>query len=127
MPFSAQRSNAGVVGLCSVGRTLALRLAATGVRVSLLDDSAANVEEFVAQNTGTRGGLVGYTSCEDFVESLNTPRRVVVFETRQDRLAVVLRLSWQEPNRLLEYLLHDETISSGDLEQLEMALRCQLG
>jgi 6-phosphogluconate dehydrogenase len=126
MLTSEQLSDAGVAGLCSAGRALALRLAGRGVRVSLLDSSAASVEAFVTQNAGTRGGLVGYTDREDFIESLREPRRAVVFETGNDRLAIVLRLSWQEPDCLLECPVHDDAVSSGDLEQIEMALLFQL-
>jgi 6-phosphogluconate dehydrogenase len=124
--MSGQLSDVGVAGLCYAGRILALRLAARGVRVSLLDSSVASVEEFVTQNAGTRGGLVGYTDREDFVESLHTPRRVVVFETGRDQLTLMLRLSWQEQDCLLECPVPDDTVSSGDLEQIELTLLFQL-
>ncbi len=124
-PYQAgpeQLSDVGVVGLCTAGRTLALRLAATGLRVSLLGDSAASAEEFVARNAGTRGGMVGYANAQDFVESLHAPRRVVAFETGHESLAAPPRLAWNEVERLLECRLRDGTVSSFDLGLLEMTL-----
>ncbi|MDR3717914.1 MAG: NAD(P)-binding domain-containing protein [Bryobacteraceae bacterium] len=127
MLISEQLSDVGVTGLCAAGRGLALRLAAAGLRVSLLDDSPASVEEFVAQNAGTRGGLVGYADCSDFLESLNTPRRIVAFRTGNDRLAVLPHLLVREPDYLLDCPAPDGSVSSFDLEQIEMTLRFQLG
>jgi 6-phosphogluconate dehydrogenase len=119
--MSAQLSDVGVAGLCSAGRILALRLAATGARVSLWNSSAARVEDFVAQNAGTRGGLVGYSDREDFVASLNTPRRIVMFETAP-RSAASLRTLLHATDLLLEYPLPKDAVPSGDIEQLELAL-----
>jgi 6-phosphogluconate dehydrogenase len=126
MPISGQLSDAGVAGLCGAGRALALRLAAVGARVSLWDDSAASVEEFVAQNAATRGGLVGYTNREDFVESLNTPCRFVVFTSPTGLETAALRTLLREADRLLEYPWQDEPVSSDDLAQIEMTLLFQL-
>jgi 6-phosphogluconate dehydrogenase len=119
--MSAQLSDLGVAGLCSAGRILALRLAATGARVSLWNSSAARVEEFVAQNPGTRGGLVGYSDREDFVASLNTPRRIVMFEIAP-RSAASLRALLHATDLLLEYPLPEDAVPPGDIEQLELAL-----
>jgi 6-phosphogluconate dehydrogenase len=127
MLISEQLSDVGVTGLCSAGRALALRLAAAGVRVSLLDDSPASVEEFVAQNAGTRGGLVGYANYSDFLESLNTPRRIVAFGTGNGPLAALPHLLLREPDYLLNCPAHDGTVSSFDLEQIELTLRFQFG
>lgn len=124
--MSAQLSDVGIAGLCPAGRILALRLAATGARVSLWDSSAASVGEFVAQNAGTLGGLTGYSDREDFVDSLSTPRRMVMF-TPVAQPAASLRTALPGTDRLLEYPWRDDAISSGDLEQLELALLFQLG
>jgi len=96
------------------------------VAVSLWDESAGKVEEFVAYNAATRGGLVGYTDCADFVESLSAPRRIVVFETPAGFAGASPRTLLRETDRLLEYPWQDETVSSDDLEQLEMTLLFQL-
>ena len=122
MPGSGQLSDVGVAGLCTAGSVLALRLSTLGLRVSLWDASAASVEEFITQNAGTRGGLVGYTDREDFVESLNAPRRIVVFETPSGFAGASVRTLLRDTDRLLEYPWQDETVSSDDLAQIEMTL-----
>jgi hypothetical protein len=78
-------------------------------------------------NAGTRGGLVGYADCRDFLESLNTPRRIVAFGTGNDPLAALPRLVLREPDYLLNCPTHDGTVSSFDLEQIELTLRFQFG
>jgi 6-phosphogluconate dehydrogenase len=124
--MSGQLSDLGVAGLCSAGRAFALRLAELGLRVSLCDASAVAVEEFVARNAGSRGGLVGYVNCEDFVESLNAPRRIVVFETAASPAAGALRTLLRATDRLLEYPLREEDVPFDDLAQLEMTLVFQM-
>lgn len=103
-----------------------MRLSTLGLRVSLWDESAGKVEEFVAYNAATRGGLVGYTDCADFVESLSAPRRIVVFETPAGFAGASPRTLLRETDRLLEYPWQDETVSSDDLAQIEMTLVFQL-
>jgi 6-phosphogluconate dehydrogenase len=124
--MSGQLSDLGVAGLCPAGQALTLRLAGLGLRVSIFDASAGLVEEFVTHHAGTRGGLVGYVDCEDFVESLNAPRRIVVFETSAGPAAGALRTLLRDSDRLLEYPSHEEEVPFDDLAQLEMTLTCQL-
>jgi 6-phosphogluconate dehydrogenase len=126
MPVSEQLSDVGVAGLCSAGCALVLRLAAAGLRVSLWDASAGALEAFVTLNVATRGGLVGYASSEDFFESLNTPRRIAVFETGPGLLVASLRPSLQEPDRLLEFPWREEPMAPGELDLLELTLVSQL-
>jgi len=121
-----QLSDVGVAGLCLAGRTLTLRFAATGLRVSLWDPSAGLMEKFVSANAATRGGLAGYANGEDFIESLSTPRRIAAFEIGCDPEAAFLRRSLREPDRLLEFPLREEPVTPGDLDQLEMTLVFQL-
>jgi len=123
---SGQLSDAGIAGLCSAGRALALRLAAAGWRVSVWDASARVVEEFVASHDGTRGGLVGYADSEDFVESLNTPRRIVLLELQTGSPSALPRALLRETDRVLEYPVYDEDIPCGDVAQLELTLVFQL-
>jgi 6-phosphogluconate dehydrogenase len=124
--MSRQLSDLGVAGLCAAGRALALRLADLGLRVSLYDASSGIVEEFAARNAGARGGFVGYVNCEDFVDSLDSPRRIVVFETAPGPAACALRTLLRDTDRLLEYPLHEEHVPFDDLAQLEMTLVFQM-
>ena len=122
MPSSERLSDAGLMGLCAVARALALRLAATGLRVSLWDSSAPAIEEFVAGNYRTLGGLVGFANRDDFFESLNSPWRIVAFDTESGNVARPLRVS----DRLLEYPFADVLSTPADLDQLEWTLLFQL-
>lgn len=97
-----------------------------GLRVSLWDVSAGSAEGFVAGQEGTRGGLVGYADCEDFAESLNTPRRIVVFEREAGPASFSLRPLLGDTDRLLEYPFHEEAVPFDDLAQLEMTLLFQM-
>ncbi len=110
------------MGLCAVARALALRLAATGLRVSLWDSSAPAIEEFVVDNYRTLGGLVGFANRDDFFESLNSPWRIVAFDTESANIARPLRVS----DRLLEYPFADVLSTPADLDQLELTLLFQL-
>lgn len=126
MPTSDQFSAVGVAGLCRAGRALALRLAADGLRVSLWDASFAELEEFVTANMAARGGLVGYANADDFFASLNTPRRIAVFEREPRSLTVSLRSRLQETDRLLEAPWDDPAFDAADASVLELTLTAQL-
>ncbi len=119
-------SDAGIAGPGSAGRALALRLAAAGLRVSLWDASAGAVEAFVTSYDSARGGLVGYADCEDFVESLNTPRRIVLFEPQTGLRSALPRALLEPADRVLEYPVYDEDIPCGDVAQLELTLVFQM-
>lgn len=110
------------MGLCTLARALALRLAARGLRVSLWDRSAQVMEDFVAGNATTAGGLVGYADRDDFFESLNSPRRIVAFDAEAANVARSLPVL----DRLLEYPLAEPLGSPGDLDHLELALVFQM-
>lgn len=110
------------MGLCTLARALALRLAARGLRVSLWDRSGQVMEDFVASNATTAGGLVGYADRDDFFESLNSPWRIVAFDMEAGTVARSLRVS----DRLLEYPFIEVLSTPADLDQLELTLIFQL-
>ncbi len=66
----------GVVGMAVMGRNLALNIESRGYTVSIFNRSREKTEEVIAENPGKK--LVPYYTVKDFVESLETPRRILL-------------------------------------------------
>lgn len=66
----------GVVGMAVMGRNLALNIESRGYTVSVFNRSREKTEEVVAENPGKK--LVPYYTVKEFVESLETPRRILL-------------------------------------------------
>ncbi len=71
-------SEIGLIGLAVMGQNLALNIADHGFRISVYNRTTAKMEDFVAANPDTPGGLVGCASLEDFVASLKRPRKIII-------------------------------------------------
>ncbi len=66
----------GVIGMAVMGRNLALNIESRGYTVSVYNRSREKTEEVVAENPGKK--LVPYYTVKEFVESLETPRRILL-------------------------------------------------
>ncbi|MDH2433171.1 NADP-dependent phosphogluconate dehydrogenase [Pokkaliibacter sp. MBI-7] len=66
----------GVIGMAVMGRNLALNIESRGYSVSIYNRSADKTDEVIADNPGKQ--LVPYYSVEDFVASLESPRRILL-------------------------------------------------
>ncbi|WP_440864618.1 NADP-dependent phosphogluconate dehydrogenase [Symbiopectobacterium purcellii] len=66
----------GVVGMAVMGRNLALNIESRGYTVSIFNRSREKTEEVVAENPGKK--LVPYYTFEEFVASLESPRRILL-------------------------------------------------
>lgn len=66
----------GVVGMAVMGRNLALNIESRGYTVSVFNRSGDKTEEVIAENPGKK--LVPYFTVQEFVESLETPRRILL-------------------------------------------------
>lgn len=66
----------GVVGMAVMGRNLALNIESRGYTVSIFNRSREKTEEVVAENPGKK--LVPYYTIKEFVESLESPRRILL-------------------------------------------------
>ncbi|WBM72090.1 NADP-dependent phosphogluconate dehydrogenase [Buttiauxella sp. WJP83] len=66
----------GVVGMAVMGRNLALNIESRGYSVSVFNRSGDKTEEVIAENPDKK--LVPYYTVKDFVESLETPRRILL-------------------------------------------------
>lgn len=70
------KQQVGVVGVGVMGRSLALNFESKGFPVSVYDLSAEKVNEVLENNKGKK--LVGTTNIVDFVQSLESPRKILL-------------------------------------------------
>jgi 6-phosphogluconate dehydrogenase len=73
----ADRADIGVTGLAVMGRNLARNLAHHGYAVAAHNRSAARTEQLMADH-GDEGNFVPAFTSEEFVASLDRPRRIIV-------------------------------------------------
>ncbi|WP_047683704.1 MULTISPECIES: NADP-dependent phosphogluconate dehydrogenase [Xenorhabdus] len=66
----------GVVGMAVMGRNLALNIESRGYSVSIFNRSSDKTDEVIAENPGKK--LVPSYSIEEFVDSLERPRRILL-------------------------------------------------
>ncbi|WP_392560083.1 NADP-dependent phosphogluconate dehydrogenase [Orbus mooreae] len=66
----------GVIGMAVMGRNLALNIESRGYSVSIYNRSKDKTDEVIAEHPGKK--LVPYYSLQDFVNSLEKPRRVLI-------------------------------------------------
>ncbi|HEY2421451.1 MAG TPA: NADP-dependent phosphogluconate dehydrogenase [Neobacillus sp.] len=69
-----KKQQIGVVGVGVMGRSIALNFESKGFPVSLYDLSTEKVNEIIENNKGK--DLVGSTNVEEFVQSLESPRKI---------------------------------------------------
>ena len=69
------KANFGVVGMAVMGRNLALNVESRGYSVAIYNRSADKTEDVVASNPGKN--LVPSYDVESFVQSIQTPRRIM--------------------------------------------------
>ena len=72
-----QLADIGVIGLAVMGRNLALNIADHGFRVSVFNRTAEKVVDFLA-GEAAGSDIVGTSSLEEFVASLEPPRRMIL-------------------------------------------------
>ncbi|MCY8152991.1 NADP-dependent phosphogluconate dehydrogenase [Bacillus spizizenii] len=66
----------GVIGLAVMGKNLALNIESQGFSVSVYNRSSSKTEEFLQEAKGKN--VVGTYSIEEFVQSLETPRKILL-------------------------------------------------
>ena len=76
--MSEANSEIGLIGLAVMGQNLALNITDHGFKISVYNRTTAKMEDFVAANPDTPGGLVGCATLEDFVASLKRPRKIII-------------------------------------------------
>ncbi len=76
--MSEATSEIGLIGLAVMGQNLALNVADHGFKISVYNRTTSKMEEFVAANPNTPGGLEGCETLEGFVKSLKRPRKIII-------------------------------------------------
>jgi len=76
--MSDKQSDIGLIGLAIMGQNLALNIADHGYRISVYNRTTSKMEAFVKENPDTPGGLVGQAELKDFVQSLSSPRKIII-------------------------------------------------
>ncbi len=71
-------SDIGLIGLAVMGQNLALNIADHGFQISVYNRTVEKTDKFVAENPSTPGGLVGTKTLQEFVQSLATPRKIII-------------------------------------------------
>lgn len=66
----------GVVGMAVMGRNLALNIESRGYTVSIFNRSREKTDEVMAEHSDKK--LVPYYTVQEFVQSLDTPRRILL-------------------------------------------------
>ncbi len=86
----------GVVGMAVMGRNLALNIESRGYTVSIFNRSGDKTDEVIAENPGKN--LAPYYTVEEFVESLEKPRRILLMvkagEATDKTIASRLERQW---------------------------------
>ncbi|PUA33068.1 MAG: phosphogluconate dehydrogenase (NADP(+)-dependent, decarboxylating) [Candidatus Terraquivivens tikiterensis] len=72
-----QKSDVGIIGLATMGANLALNIESKGFTVSVYNRTADRTRLFVEQRARGKN-IHAYFSLEDFVKSLDKPRRVIL-------------------------------------------------
>jgi 6-phosphogluconate dehydrogenase len=73
---SEKKAQVGMIGLAVMGANLAKNIERNGYSVAVFNREVARVGEFVSENAGKR--FVGAKSWEDFVKSLERPRKIIL-------------------------------------------------
>ncbi len=71
-----KKQQVGVIGLAVMGKNLALNIADHGFSVSVYNRSSAKVDEILGE--AVRVDLCGFYTLEEFVESLELPRKIIL-------------------------------------------------
>ena len=90
---NSKKSNIGVIGLAVMGANLARNLASKGFRTSVFNRTYQKTKELLAlaeqittnsepaknvENLENQGKLVGFETLEEFVQSLESPRKIIL-------------------------------------------------
>ena len=73
----SKSSDIGLIGLAVMGQNLALNIADHGYKISVYNRTYSKTENFLNSNTANHN-LIGFESLKSFVDSLQTPKKIVI-------------------------------------------------
>lgn len=73
-----KKRQVGVIGLAVMGKNLALNIADHGYSVSVYNRSSEKTKEMMEEISGSEMDLEGYFTLEDFVKSMEKPRKIIL-------------------------------------------------
>ncbi|MCH8541618.1 MAG: NADP-dependent phosphogluconate dehydrogenase [Opitutales bacterium] len=71
-------SDIGLIGLAVMGQNLALNIADHGFPISVYNRTTSKTDAFLEANPNTPGKLIGTKTTEEFVQSLKSPRKIII-------------------------------------------------
>ena len=71
-----KKSDFGLIGLAVMGQNLVLNVESRGFQCSVYNRTTSVTDEFISNNEGRN--LVGTQSVEEFVASLERPRKIMI-------------------------------------------------
>lgn len=99
-----KKQQIGVIGLAVMGRNLALNIADHGFSVSVYNRSSGKTNELLKEAEGKN--ITGLYTLEDFVQSLETPRKIILMVKAGDAVDETI-------NRLLPLISQGDLIMDG--------------
>ncbi|MEM2910196.1 MAG: NADP-dependent phosphogluconate dehydrogenase [Nitrososphaerota archaeon] len=97
-----QKSDVGLIGLATMGANLALNIESKGFTVSVYNRTADRTKSFVEQRAKGKK-IHAYFSIEDFVKSLDKPRRIILMVKAGDAVDEFANqlTTWLEPSDVI--------------------------
>ncbi len=122
----AKQAQIGMIGLAVMGENLALNIARHGFPIAVYNRDTTKVDKFLARAKDHAEGkeVIGTYSIEDFVKSLETPRKIVILVKAGDAVDAVV-------NQLKPLLDQGDIIIDGgnsyfpDTQRREKALKAE--
>lgn len=71
-------SDIGLIGLAVMGQNLALNIADHNFKISVYNRTFSKTKAFLEKNSGSTPNLIGFENLEEFIQSLASPRKVVI-------------------------------------------------
>jgi len=71
-------SDIGLIGLAVMGQNLALNIADHNFKISVYNRTFSKTKAFLEKNSDSTPNLIGFENLEEFIQSLASPRKVVI-------------------------------------------------
>jgi 6-phosphogluconate dehydrogenase len=76
--MNTSNSDIGLIGLAVMGQNLALNIADHGFPISVYNRTYSKTSGFLEENAGLGDKLKGFENLEDFISSLEKPRKIII-------------------------------------------------